>query len=328
MPEPAIVAEGEDVEVPSEMTDEELTEAIQKGVAGEEAGGEPVEDKPAKDPAGTPETPDDDTEVKPDGGDDTTPRPAEGKPDEEAPATEDPSKAVAKGEEDTVESLRAALAKEKEDRGRLETQLNDKERFIAQRGTEIGTLRKDLDDMKAAHDAAIKDPKFYVDDPESVSQAIDRSTAIKDKERQIEEAEVTERFTEVKAIVHGVVPNFEEMIGPMVEELKTDGIPEAVIEDFKRNPYNQDPGLLVNLANRTKAVARIKALESEVETLKGKPDEVLENIEKAAKGRTQLDGATGGSPERVQRAVDPSKIADLGDEELEKLLKEANGGTR
>ena len=283
---------------------------------------------PAKDPAGTPETPDDDTEVKPDGGDDTTPRPAEGKPDEEAPATEDPSKAVAKGEEDTVESLRAALAKEKEDRGRLETQLNDKERFIAQRGTEIGTLRKDLDDMKAAHDAAIKDPKFYVDDPESVSQAIDRSTAIKDKERQIEEAEVTERFTEVKAIVHGVVPNFEEMIGPMVEELKTDGIPEAVIEDFKRNPYNQDPGLLVNLANRTKAVARIKALESEVETLKGKPDEVLENIEKAAKGRTQLDGATGGSPERVQRAVDPSKIADLGDEELEKLLKEANGGTR
>ena len=222
----------------------------------------------------------------------------ESKPESE-PSKKDNNQPIEAGEskEKVVESKTPKFSTPEEEvkylRGQLETkekQVRDKETFIQQRNALIGELRKKED----LYRSSIKDPSLiqnnFFDDPvKGVNDLLD----YREGQKQVLSLQAQQTILKNEMVVDQIVPEFKEYLSDIVDILKRDGLPESAINEFKANPYLDDPGILVSLGKRAQAERMIREkenqfidLQNQINELKKKPAQVVEKINQAAANKS------------------------------------------
>lgn len=248
-----------------------------------------------------------------------------------APKEETDSK-VEDSEKDSpdTQQINQELAEKVEHQARL---LAQQELMIKRRGTELGALRDQLDALIAEKRANVKALAF--EDP---AAAVEQQLEIRDLEKQKAEAQNEEegmvRIHESMKLVASHVKPGEATVDEIAEILeKEDNLDPRAIAAFKANPYSfMDAGTIVQAAKRVaerkekhKAIYWLKKLYEENQALKAQtksaPRDVLGKVEKALRQSPPIvaGNANGGSK---SRGVDLSKIPELDDAALNRLLEE------
>jgi hypothetical protein len=119
-------------------------------------------------------------------------------------------------------------------------------------GNELGSLRKVVAKMlERANKAKLGAPTAdeWSENPDEAAKA---ERALSEEQQQFEaESARAERMT----LMARMNPQYEALVPDMVKILKeVDGLPEAAIEGFTKDPYSVDVGLAHNLAERARLV--------------------------------------------------------------------------
>lgn len=194
---------------------------------------------------------------------------------------------------------------------KLAKQVADKEAFIQQRNAEIGEYRKQIDTLQQqlarVNQEEIDD--LYAMNP---SEAVNQVLAIRENKAQIERLQMLADIKQNEVTVKTFVPDFEELMDDMVETLKELKYDPDIIQNFRSNPYADQPAIVVNLAARAKLAKENRALKAEIEQLKKAPGEVLKKVEQAARqSLTAATGKAGGSAAITSKQVHQMTAAEL-----------------
>jgi hypothetical protein len=206
----------------------------------------------------------------------------------------------------------------------------DKDRFIQRQGNEIGELRKYVSPdevsrikqkVKEEYDRIhLEEGPFAADE---YKKAVETQLAQRIQEQQ--EAATINQVLENRQRIVKDVPDFETTIDDMVESLKEEGIPDNAINAFKQNPYLINYGELRQI-HRTATFRKEKlALQKENETLKQeivelkkRPDQLIENINKAT---TSINGKNAGTSAPVSKDIGNKIPRRMSYEELKNNLR-------
>ena len=218
---------------------------------------------------------------------------------------------------------------------RAQEALKQQEYFIQRRGTEIGQLRREKKELQTQLEALLEEKKL--DSPREARQiekALDKNEA-ELEQLDFEEVEMRRRFEAQQTVLRHINPgdvNVEDMAAVLAED---DNIDPKFVEQFKRDPFGVDGVYLVNLAKRAQAkkelgearsilqkvVAYAKQLEAENKSLKGKPEQVLRDIQTAVKRPPSINASTGAPTKAKPATLSQKDLASLPYEELQALLK-------
>jgi hypothetical protein len=245
---------------------------------------------------------------------------------EEQPEDEAEAEAEEKLSPETKEAdSQEALAKKLEElqQKRL-AERQQRETYIQRLKTELGQLRAQLDEQR--RQLAERYQELRETDP---AEAIEVRDEVKKRDAQIEQVEQQERMLaeidENERVFLAHVQPGEATIEDMADVLKSDGLPEPVIQQFLTNPFATAKGeTLVQLAKRAKfqkAAVRLyemasglhdenQKLKAEIKKLKGRPEALLRSVTKTAKQIPNLTGARGGSTKRSLADIDAGKLSD------------------
>lgn len=213
----------------------------------------------------------------------------------------------------------------------LQERIEQQSKLLDKFGTEVGLLRKQSPEDEKAKLEAIRD--LYLDDPVEGHKAMMAHFREQEKiEKQGREEEFKNIIAENRNIITSSIKDFEKNLDGNVSEIaelmKEDGADSTTINAFKENPYVIDGSVLFALHKRNEVVRENKALkdqlaekEKEVETLKKKPGQVLDSIEKATSIKP-LSGRSG-STSAMGKNNNPVKVTQLSREDLKRI---ANGG--
>lgn len=175
---------------------------------------------------------------------------------------------------------------------KLEKRLKDKDDFINRRNAEIGELRK-----KATLNREVLSEKIFTD---PVGAFQDMQVA-NDAQKEISRIETSQFIDINKKAVLDAMPNFETLKDTIFEIAKEDGLPEQNLAAFKENLYAEPAEVLYILGKRAEQRIAINArdkelsdLRNKIKELEGKPDALLQKIEKASNSNS-LTGKSGGA---------------------------------
>lgn len=216
-----------------------------------------------------------------------------------------------------------------------EKQRQQQEKFIAQRGTEIGDLKKQLRAAKTQLQSTLDD-KFH----ESPGAALQDAERIKDLDRGLQQLDHEEKLLNHVHTAFDVVSKNVDLEQINVEDvaatLQADGFSEKQIADFFQNPYAAAQGeTLIQLFKRADerkksmkfqdALAQIvpftRKLIKENEEMRGKPAQLLSMVDKALRQGPPVTSANGTtSGKRGIADVDVTKLSDTELNELSKTL--------
>ena len=244
-----------------------------------------------------------------------------------------PDEEYAEGvEEYAEESPRGETKEEASTRiAQLEAQLAQTQKYVKQRGNEIGELRKQARDLILEKEALARE--LENDNPREAAR-LDRVIEVeKVKEYKLQQEE--ERLSRVEQ-AYDIVPryiNADEMdVGAIRQELLDDNLPQDWIDNtFIPNMFElAPPETIVHLAKRAiygKAIkylvpalqerdARIAQLEAQV---RGKGENLLNGLKRAASTPPPLTTSSSVSDNSNRSpSIDPSKMSDA---ELDEFLK-------
>lgn len=243
-------------------------------------------------------------------------KPEEIKPEEKKEGIK-PSEVIT--EEEKVEIPKSEYEK-------LNKRISDEQQFIQRQANEIGELRKTLRQQIEAKLKEIEDPNQLIADPAGFLEAREQ---IKDAEMQDRNLQRMEQSLHSKIIINQFIPDFEKRIDDITEVIKTDGLGQDIINNFRANPYADTPAVLFNLSKRAELLkesnalkAKVATLEEQLKKLQAEPHKVAKKIEQALQASKTITGATGGSKVSDETMPEISNISDLSDVELNKLIKE------
>ncbi len=251
---------------------------------------------------------------------DDEPAKVETPPKEEDEITDDPDKS------DTVtrKELEALMAENK----KLLKKAENQDKFFDRVGTEVGLLRKMTPEEDKVELDRIRD--IYIDDPIAGQEEYAKYKKGQESATTVSrEIETNKRIESNQTGFETLVPDFEtnrgENIEGMVALMTEDGAPAASIEAFKEQPYLMDNATLYNLHLRNVAGktikeqdAKITELETQIEELKKRPDELLSNIQNASRNNTLTGKSAGAVPANSATVAKP--ISKMSKEELDKML--------
>ncbi len=224
----------------------------------------------------------------------------------------------------------------------LKSSNEQKERFIQRRNTELGEFRKRYDEQRNLLLAKRKQLQEglqakYDLDPQA---ALDDRDAIKGLDEDIASIESTtkraERLVESERTYLQHVDTEKVSFDDIAEVLKADGIPEDYIAEMKRSPFDfASADTLVQMAKRAedrKASVKMRSdlgvlakhiikLNGEIATLKGKPKQLLNNVQRNLNQSPPITSGNGASAEDARPMVDPTRMTN---EELNDYLKNAH----
>ena len=229
-------------------------------------------------------------------------------------------------ESDTItsEDIKALMAENK----RLLKKTENQDKFFDRVGTEVGLLRKMTPEEDKVELERIRD--LYIDDPVEGHKAMEEYKTNQERTTTVNrEIEVNQRIETNKTGIESLIPDFEANQSEIVEELAAlmteDGAPAAAVEAFKEQPFLMDQATLYNLHLRNtvgkeskEKDAKITELEAQIEELKKKPGELLNNIEKASKNQTLTGKSAGAVPANSATVTKPT--SKMSNEELDKVL--------
>ena len=215
----------------------------------------------------------------------------------------------------------------KEDWDKLQRRLDEKEKFINRQADEVGKRRKSEEQLR--QEVFNLRTQLSGENVNHV-EAMDIQNAIREREAQLDEAEIHTITEFNRNTVKSFVAEPESLMDEMIELAKEDGQTDESIRAFRDNIYREPPGTLINLAKRAEMRkemrnkdAEIASLKAELESLKGKPKEVLKNIEKALREPTQMTNKSG-QASSTKETIEPSQIPHMTDEELERAIRESS----
>lgn len=206
-----------------------------------------------------------------------------------------------------------AVETEVEVQTKLEKQLKDKEEFIQRRNAEVGELRKQIEALQQRI-PQVQEDGYYENPVDAVNQVLQA----REQQAQIQYLEHQAAIKQNELTIKEFVPEFDSLVDDMVEVIRDLKYPQEVINNFKANPYAEQPAILVNLAERAKLAKENKTLKAEIEKLKKAPGDVLKKVEAAANSSRPLTAATGNSG---NRAISDKQVHQLSDKELDELLR-------
>lgn len=236
----------------------------------------------------------------------------------------------------TQEEIQAILAENE----RQKKEGNQKELFIQHRGNELGKLKTDLavtrrqlSDARAQLANGLEDR--FAENPVQASNDRDR---IKEIDQQLEGLDVQEerasKIVEAQTFFLRHVDTEKVSLEDVAEVLKSDGVDERFVAQFKSNPWEfTTPEALVQMGKRafdrkqfTQADSdrRILAkhvlyLNGELAKLKARPGQVMAQVQKNLNQAPPLTASSGASP-RTARDLDPTRMSIA---ELDAALKNA-----
>lgn len=241
--------------------------------------------------------------------------PTEEKPEEVAEVKEPEQ------EKEVVEPEKVVLEKSEYDK--IQQQLKDKELFIQRRNTEIGDLRKQLEAKRQTLENELE--TFDQFDPRGIAQ---REIQLAQTTQQLADLQVKEVIETNRVVLKDRYPNFQELVDDMSEiatgDLKGLGYDDTTISQllsgFKANPYAEQTGTLLNLADRARLNRENRELKSKLKDLEKQPEEVLKKVEKAFNTRPTVT-ASAGQASASKQVVASDQISILSDAELEEMIK-------
>lgn len=245
----------------------------------------------------------------------------EAKPEAETPPENEPEKPQEAAPQGNDTSKPAT----EEDYAKLREQLAQQEQFIKRRNGEIGSLRQQLTTLKAQLQETLDErfaesPKEGMKDARKIEE-IDQHLGNLDSEEQR-----INNIHQAQVLVSKHIKPGEVTMDDVVETLKGDGIDPNYIEQFAKSPFeNALPETIVHLYKRAKAESMLRKLyaitiakDEQIKKLKGNPNEVLANIERAANQGPSINGKTGGSSNGTKPSMNPALASD---EEINQFLK-------
>lgn len=224
----------------------------------------------------------------------------------------------------TREEVEAIQKQAEEQRTRLEQQ----EAFLKRRSTELGQARQQLAQANEALRKLIQEDSF-----ESPVQAADAVLQMRENEKQIQAIEAESNRMSYLNNWHETVSRHVDpkqvQIDDMIDILKDHKVNPQAIEAFRNNPAETaGPLETIYLAEAAKwkktarqLVTYIQKLQSETETLRKKPEQVLKQVERNLRQSPTVNGSAGGSSARAAgKESDPSKWSDA---EISEFLKQS-----
>lgn len=222
----------------------------------------------------------------------------------------------------------------KEEWDKLQKRLDEKEKFINRQADEVGKRRKSEEQLR--QEVFNLRTQLSGENVNHV-EAMDIQNAIREREAQLDEAEIRTITEFNRNTVKSFVAEPESLMDEMIELAKEDGQTDESIRAFRDNIYREPPGTLINLAKRAEmrkemrnkdAIiaskdAEIASLKAELETVRGKPKEVLKNIERALREPAQMTNKSG-QASSTKETIEPSQIPHMTDEELERAIRESS----
>lgn len=245
----------------------------------------------------------------------------------EAPAEKDePTDGPDESDTVTSEDIKALMAENK----RLLKKTENQDKFFDRVGTEVGLLRKKTPEEDKVELERIRD--LYIDDPVAGHKAMVDFNASQEKAETVgREVEVNRRIEVNKTGIESLIPDFEINQSEIVEEIAglmtEDGAPAAAVAAFKEQPFLMDQATLYNLHLRNtigkeskEKDAKITELETQIEELKKRPGELLNNIEKASKNQTLTGKSAGAVPNSAANISTQKPTGSMTNAELDKIL--------
>lgn len=242
-------------------------------------------------------------------------------------STEEKSKEETKAEskeKSTDDGLAERLAS-------AEKRLEDQDKYIRRRDTEVGELRKQV---RKSLDAP-KGETEEVGDDELITRADARAEAEAEKERalalqELDGLERTDADDENRVAVKEAIPDLDDLVDDIAEVALKDGTDQEYIDAFKKDPASFDKKVILVYANRAREQRERNELRARLDVIEGKTaaaktgavDAVNKKIDAATKGsKSKVTSATGGTSPN-SKEISPSQIHELSDEALDRAIKE------
>lgn len=242
----------------------------------------------------------------------------------DVPKTEEPAekKESTKKEEPSATVPDEQMSISKSEWEKVQNKLKGQESLLGRQSNEIGTLRAanrtHMEKLRAELD---ENP---LDDPINISRKVDE---FKQAEQYDNDLNLQETAIRNKETVMRFAPDIEKSMDGIIEILTEDGIRKDVIEQFKMNPYAENPSTLINLAKRVELKRESESLRLENENLKkGKVEaekNVLDKVTAAMKDNKTLT-ANSGQANNARPAISEKQIATMSDEEIKNFLAQAD----
>jgi hypothetical protein len=223
---------------------------------------------------------------------------------------------------------------------RQKKQIDQKELFIQQRSTELGTVRQQLAAQRqqlAAYrsqlvngleDRFSENPLQASNDRDTIKQIDQRLVGINQQEQR------AATIVESQTFFLRHVDTEKVGLDDLAATLKADGVDDRYIAQFKANPWEwTTPEALVQLGKRAEdrkafeqadsdrriLAQHITYLNSQAQKLKAKPGQIMSRVQQGLNQTPQLTAASSGSA-RVVSDLDVDKMSRA---ELDAALKEA-----
>lgn len=141
---------------------------------------------------------------------------------------------------------------------------------------------------------------------------------------------------EKKMAIKAMIPEFEEIEEDIYTVMKEDDkLPDAVIEHFKSKKYEYDhqkkdtvipADVLYHYSKRALDKKLIRELKSKIAKLEGAPSDILDQIDRAAKGQGMSNASAQGPSTSTKtgsevNGLTPEKIREMPDDEIAKRLE-------
>jgi hypothetical protein len=212
----------------------------------------------------------------------------------------------------------------KVERDRIEQQ----ETFLKRRNSELGKIREENAQLKAALAAKIEE--LREDDPFSALKHQKKLDEVESQDTQIDQEQrmIAHRLVSQDVLKQHANPNFATA-QEMRRTLEQDGLNPDFLSVFEQDPHvHMFPETLLQLAKRTEdriklsqkieeLTAKVKSLEGEKTEMKKRPDDVLRKVQEASRAGSVMKNRSGSSTPTIKE-YDTTKLSDA---ELEALYK-------
>lgn len=162
----------------------------------------------------------------------------------------------------------------------------EKERFIGKQSTTVGDLRKkqeeyvqkiqSLEQEKIRLSSSIVSKEEFEDTMvSSPHEALKRYSQSTDAENKVQDLARQQRLMQISLEAYNIIPDLDSRVDAMIEVMKSDGVPEYMISEFKQSPSNCFvPVKTIELAKRAETLAEKSQLESRIAALQAERDEL------------------------------------------------------
>lgn len=247
----------------------------------------------------------------------------EGEEEEEAGEEGEEEDPEGKGETETSPEMQKLL----EEIETLKKKTANQDKFFDRMGTEVGLLRKKTPEEDREQIEKIRDA--YIEDPVEGHRLMEEYNAKQAQSSKLQNEYAANRTAEAnREALSPKLPDMEkaEVVNELATMMTEDGAPAGAVDVFKSNPFLMDQATLYNLYQRRSLSkenvdlkTQLEAKNKEIAELKGKPEKMLANLEKASKGKQMPKGSAGSK--KAAGKVE-KKTTNLTGEELDALLKE------